>query len=83
MAIEQDYTSQGGVWSDEDRAWAWYDVSGLRHRVDGPAVIWSDGATRFYGTIYARGAVTQGDGGKVETSGKAALVVGGAPTPAR
>ena len=43
----------------------------------GVAVIWSDGATRFYGTIYARGAVTQGDGGKVETSGKAALVVGG------
>ena len=43
----------------------------------GVAVIWSDGATRFYGTIYARGGVTQGDGGKVETSGKAALVVGG------
>ncbi len=58
------------------------NVDATRSGDGGVAVIWSDGATRFYGAIYARGAVTQGgatqgDGGKVETSGKAALVVGG------
>lgn len=42
----------------------------------GVTVIWSDGVTRFHGTISAKGGVVAGDGGKVETSGKAALQVG-------
>ena len=39
----------------------------------GKVVLWADDATRFYGHISARGGVLSGDGGFVETSGKAYL----------
>jgi filamentous hemagglutinin family protein len=35
----------------------------------GTVVAWSDGATRVYGSISARGGTSSGNGGKVETSG--------------
>lgn len=39
----------------------------------GKVVLWADNGTYFYGNITARGGVLQGDGGWVETSGKAYL----------
>ena len=36
----------------------------------GRVIVWSDGATRFYGTVSARGGAGGGDGGFVEVSGK-------------
>lgn len=36
----------------------------------GDVVIWSDGTTRYQGTISARGGPEGGDGGRVEVSGK-------------
>ena len=35
----------------------------------GKVVVWSDGSTRFYGSISARGGPQGGNGGEVETSG--------------
>src|SRR5207302_4865774 len=32
-------------------------------------VVWSDGSTRYYGSISARGGAQKGDGGNVEVSG--------------
>ncbi len=40
----------------------------------GTAIVWADNATRFYGTILARGGGQGGDGGFVEVSGKHTLV---------
>ena len=37
----------------------------------GTVVVWSDGTTKFDGTISAKGGSMSGDGGSVETSGKA------------
>ncbi|MCP4006777.1 MAG: filamentous hemagglutinin N-terminal domain-containing protein [bacterium] len=39
----------------------------------GQVVVWSDGATGFYGDINARGGLGAGDGGFVEVSGKDTL----------
>ncbi|HSW93044.1 MAG TPA: filamentous hemagglutinin N-terminal domain-containing protein [Gammaproteobacteria bacterium] len=39
----------------------------------GKVVVWSDQGTGFYGTIFARGGASGGNGGFVETSGKAYL----------
>ena len=36
----------------------------------GRAIVWSDGVTRFFGTISARGGRLAGDGGLAEVSGK-------------
>ena len=36
----------------------------------GTVVVWSDGTTKFDGTISAQGGSLSGDGGSVETSGK-------------
>ncbi|MEA5468711.1 CHAT domain-containing protein [Spirulina sp. 06S082] len=44
----------------------------------GTVIIWSDDATRFYGSISARGGQNGGDGGFIETSGKNYLDVFGA-----
>ncbi|MFN7778897.1 MAG: beta strand repeat-containing protein, partial [Betaproteobacteria bacterium] len=41
----------------------------------GTVVVWADDATRFNGTISARGGDMGGDGGQVETSGKVKLSV--------
>jgi len=43
----------------------------------GKVIVWSDDATRAYGTITARGGARSGDGGFVETSGKNYLDVEG------
>jgi len=53
-------------------AGAQVDVSAIENGSGGKAILWSDGNTQFYGTIIARGAGA-GDGGFVETSGKATL----------
>lgn len=44
----------------------------------GRVIIWSDDLTRFFGSISAKGGALGGDGGFVETSGKAFLEVMGA-----
>jgi filamentous hemagglutinin family protein len=44
----------------------------------GEVVLWSDGTTRFFGSIDARGASDGGNGGLVEVSGKDAVQFAGA-----
>ena len=44
-----------------------------RAGVGGDVVVWSDGATRFSGTITARGGAAGGDGGQAEVSSKGVL----------
>lgn len=39
----------------------------------GTAIVWSDGVTRFSGTVLARGGSDAGDGGFIEVSGKESL----------
>jgi hypothetical protein len=58
MAIEPDYTAQGGVWSKSHHCWEWRDEHGHRLRVDGPAVIWADGRQGWW----QRGELHRGDG---------------------
>jgi filamentous hemagglutinin family protein len=43
----------------------------------GKVIVWSDDATRFYGSISARGGKQGGDGGFVEVSGKRSLQFSG------
>ncbi len=43
----------------------------------GQVAIWSDGTTRFYGSISARGGAQAGDGGFMEVSGKQNLTFDG------
>ena len=43
----------------------------------GKVIVWADGATRFYGTISARGGEDAGNGGFVEVSGKENLAFDG------
>lgn len=73
----------GGNWQgsgSEQRASASYVAADARLEADaigtgdgGKVVVWSDGATRFAGTISARGAGAQGRGGMAEVSGKSFL----------
>ncbi|HEX2830690.1 MAG TPA: autotransporter-associated beta strand repeat-containing protein [Burkholderiales bacterium] len=44
----------------------------------GKVIVWADDATRFYGSISARGGADAGNGGFVEVSGKKALAFSGA-----
>ncbi|WP_181016082.1 CHAT domain-containing protein [Pseudanabaena sp. BC1403] len=43
----------------------------------GRVIVWADNATRFFGSISARGGAISGDGGFVEVSGKQNLVFDG------
>lgn len=43
----------------------------------GQVVLWSDGQTRFYGDISAKGGAISGNGGQVEVSGVGSLVYNG------
>jgi filamentous hemagglutinin family protein len=52
-------------------------ASSRRRGNGGGVVLWSDGTTRFFGDIVARGAGDGGNGGQVEVSGKQALQFGG------
>lgn len=73
----------GGNWQgsgSERRASASYVAADARLQADatgagdgGKVVVWSDGTTRFGGTISARGAGAQGRGGMAEVSGKSFL----------
>ena len=49
------------------------DVSATNNGNGGTAVVWADGRTDMSGMIKARGGINGGNGGNVETSGKAAL----------
>ena len=49
------------------------NVSARERGHGGSAVVWSDGTTRYQGTILAKGGAEFGDGGSVEVSGKEAL----------
>jgi filamentous hemagglutinin family protein len=51
------------------------DASATQSGDGGKVIVWSDERTGFYGTINARGGVSGGDGGFVETSSKGALDV--------
>ncbi|WP_374347022.1 filamentous hemagglutinin N-terminal domain-containing protein [Chitinimonas sp.] len=44
-------------------------VDGGEHGNGGKVVVWSDGQTRFQGSIFARGGAAGGNGGQVEVSG--------------
>ncbi|CAA7623892.1 exported hypothetical protein [Candidatus Terasakiella magnetica] len=46
------------------------DASAITTGNGGKAILWSDMATRSYGSIFAKGGAQGGDGGFVETSGK-------------
>ncbi len=52
-------------------------ASSRRKGNGGDVVLWSDGTTRFFGGIAARGAGEGGNGGQVEVSGKEAVQFGG------
>jgi hypothetical protein len=52
MAIEQNYTSQGGVWNNNTRRWTWQDEHSQLHRADGPSVLYPDGAQWWYQHSY-------------------------------
>ncbi|MGQ0546974.1 MAG: beta strand repeat-containing protein, partial [Betaproteobacteria bacterium] len=43
----------------------------------GKVIVWADDATRFYGSIKARGGAQEGNGGFVEVSGKGSLAFNG------
>ncbi|HEX4082723.1 MAG TPA: filamentous hemagglutinin N-terminal domain-containing protein, partial [Acidimicrobiales bacterium] len=47
------------------------DASATANGSGGNVTVWSDGTTTFNGTIFARGGPQGGDGGWVETSGRA------------
>jgi len=49
------------------------DASAIVNGNGGKVVLWSDYGTGYYGNIYARGGTQGGNGGFVETSGKAYL----------
>ena len=49
------------------------DVSATNNGNGGTSVVWADGRTDMSGTIKATGGINGGNGGNVETSGKAAL----------
>ncbi|MGK7928386.1 MAG: CHAT domain-containing protein [Spirulina sp.] len=51
------------------------DAKSMGH--GGTVIVWADEATRFYGTISARGGKNSGNGGFIETSGKDYLDVFG------
>ncbi|HSN32202.1 MAG TPA: filamentous hemagglutinin N-terminal domain-containing protein, partial [Ideonella sp.] len=53
------------------------DASALARGDGGSVVVWSDTSTQYYGSIAARGGALGGDGGAVETSGKAFLTLAG------
>jgi hypothetical protein len=70
MAIDQDYTQEGGVWAGAYGAWIWRDAhdNNQLHRVDGPAVIRPDGRQYWllHGQYHRVGgpAVIYSDGGQ-------------------
>jgi filamentous hemagglutinin family protein len=45
----------------------------LQNGTGGKVIAWADLATRFYGTVTAKGGINSGDGGFVEVSGKNGL----------
>ncbi len=49
-------------------------AAALSHGNGGTIVVWSDGVSRVYGTLSARGGALSGDGGLVETSGHQLLL---------
>lgn len=46
------------------------------HGDGGKVIVWSDGATRVYGSLSAQGGADGGDGGLIETSGKTLATTG-------
>ena len=52
------------------------DASAVAKGKGGNVTVWSDGTTKFNGTILAKGGAQGGDGGFVETSGKKFLNIG-------
>jgi filamentous hemagglutinin family protein len=53
------------------------DASAVSSGNGGEAVVWSDGDTRFAGSIAVRGGAQGGDGGRAEVSGKQDLAYSG------
>ena len=48
MAVNQDYTTEGGVWNQRYHKWEWRDHLVRLHRVDDPAVIGSNGRREWW-----------------------------------
>ena len=46
------------------------DVSAKQRGDGGKAIVWADSATRYYGSIFAKGGADSGNGGFAEVSGK-------------
>lgn len=73
----------GGAWQGQGETYrakatevaqgATLSASAIDQGDGGEVVVWSDGATRFEGSIAARGGENGGDGGRVEVSGKQRL----------
>src|ERR1051325_3711252 len=59
------------------------DASAINSGNGGNVAVWSDGSTSVHGSIAARGGAQSGNGGLVETSGKAGLEVRGARVDTR
>lgn len=58
-------------------AGATLSASAITQGNGGEVVVWSDGSTRYAGSIVARGGAQGGDGGTVEVSGKQTLAFNG------
>lgn len=80
-----DYQGQGTIPNAESVFFSddsLINVDALTSGDGGRAIVWADDATRFFGTITARGGPQGGNGGFVETSGKNYLEVIGASVDA-
>uniref|UniRef100_A0A8J6ZS51 Filamentous hemagglutinin N-terminal domain-containing protein n=1 Tax=Desmonostoc muscorum LEGE 12446 TaxID=1828758 RepID=A0A8J6ZS51_DESMC len=76
VLIGGDFQGQGAV-TNATRTFIGKNVTINADAIDrgngGRVVVWSDGSTKFYGTVSDRGGVNSGNGGFVEISGKQSL----------
>ncbi|MBW4675696.1 MAG: filamentous hemagglutinin N-terminal domain-containing protein [Desmonostoc geniculatum HA4340-LM1] len=76
VLIGGDFQGQGAV-TNATRTFIGKNVSINADAIDrgngGRVVVWSDGSTKFYGSVSDRGGVNSGNGGFVEISGKQSL----------
>ncbi|MBD2516051.1 filamentous hemagglutinin N-terminal domain-containing protein [Nostoc sp. FACHB-973] len=80
VLIGGDFQGQGAV-TNATQTFIGKNVSINADAIDrgngGRVIVWSDGSTKFYGTVSDRGGVNSGNGGFVEISGKQSLEYNG------